>query len=423
MAIIFAILKTILKILLIILALIILLILLILFVPFRYRAAGVKEPGTIEAQASVTWLLHMLTVEVGYELSSGKGLTKDIRLFGISIFKVKSWLDERRKSKAEKEREKRKQEKRQKLERMKTEDPERYEQLRAEALARKEEKRKAEEERKRLEEEKRRMEAEKAAQEALKKKQEEERIRLEKEKAEAERIRLEAEKAEEERIRSEAVKAKEGIRPEEAETQESESRNAPKPKPKDIIEQKARNIYLKVLENILKIVSKLLQFALNLIVRIWHLPGKIISVISNICRKIGAVGDKAGKITGKISDILDFLQDEHTQEVLSLLKKQIGRLFGHILPKKLKGYIQFGLSDPYMTGRVLATACAFYPLYGKTFRLEPDFEELVFNGRAELKGRVYLFYLAFIALSTYFNKNTKYVINYIKSFRNKEEAE
>ena len=105
MAILFAILRTILTVLLIILALILILILLILFVPFRYRAMGVKEPGQTEAAAVITWLLHMLTVEVRYDLGSDTGLTKDIRIFGISLFKVKAWLDERKKSKAEKEKE------------------------------------------------------------------------------------------------------------------------------------------------------------------------------------------------------------------------------------------------------------------------------------------------------------------------------
>ena len=63
MAILFAILKTILKLLLIILALVIILILLVFFVPFRYKVASVKSPDTIEAVATVTWLLRMLTVE------------------------------------------------------------------------------------------------------------------------------------------------------------------------------------------------------------------------------------------------------------------------------------------------------------------------------------------------------------------------
>ena len=103
MAILFAILKTILKLLLIILALVIILILLVFFVPFRYKVAGVKSPDTIEALATVTWLLRMLTVEVGYSLSSGRRLTKDIRIFGISLFKVKAWLQDRKRSKAEKE--------------------------------------------------------------------------------------------------------------------------------------------------------------------------------------------------------------------------------------------------------------------------------------------------------------------------------
>lgn len=156
---------------------------------------------------------------------------------------------------------------------------------------------------------------------------------------------------------------------------------------------------------------------------IWKLPGRIVSRTADVFEKVGTATDKVGSILDKLGDIFCFLQDEHTQAAFGLMKKQFGRLIGHILPRKLCGYVQFGLDDPYLTGRVLATACVFYPLYGKTFRLEPDFEQLIFNCKADIEGRVYLFYLTFIALTTYFNKNTKYVINYVKSFKNKEEAE
>ena len=412
MAILFAILKTILKLLLIILALVIILILLVFFVPFRYKVASVKSPDTIEAVATVTWLLRMLTVEVGYSLSSGRRLTKDIRIFGISLFKVKAWLQDRKRSKAEKEREKRRQEKRAKLERMKTEDPERYEQLRAEALARKrEEKRRIEEEqrRKRQEEEKRK---------------EEERIRLEAERAEKEAREKEAE---EERLRKEAEE-KERLKKEAEETAAKQKEVvAEQAEPKGGILTKIlkaiRKVYVKILIKLWKILSGSFRLCIKFIVTIWKLPGRIISRTSGVFEKVGTATDKVGSILDKLGDIFYFLQDEHTQAVIGLMRKQIGRLIGHIIPRKLCGYVQFGLDDPYLTGRVLATACAFYPLYGKTFRLEPDFEQLIFNCKADVEGRVYLFYLTFIALTTYFNKNTKYVINYVKSFMNKEEAE
>ena len=412
MAILFAILKTILKLLLIILALIIILILLVFFLSFRYKAAGVKEPGTIEAVATVTWLLRMLTVEIGYSLSSGKRLTKDIRIFGISLFKVKAWLQERKRSKAEKEKEKRRQEKRAKLERMKTEDPERYEQLRAEALARKkeekrrkeeEERTKRQEEEKRKEEERIRLEAERAEKEASEKEAEEERLRKDAE--EKERLKKDAEKtaAKQEEAVSERAESKGGILTR--------------------IHRTVRKVYVKILITLWKILSKLFGSFIKLIVTIWKLPGRIVSVTAEVFGKVEDTTDKVGSILEKVGDIFYFLQDEHTQAVLGLLKKQFGRLIGHILPRKLSGYLEFGLDDPYLTGRVLATACVFYPLYGKTFRLEPDFEQLIFNCKADIEGRVYLFYLTFIALTTYFNKNTKYVINYVKSFKNKEEAE
>ena len=401
MAILFAILRTILTVLLIILALILILILLILFVPFRYRAMGVKEPGQTEAAAVITWLLHMLTVEVRYDLGSDTGLTKDIRIFGISLFKVKAWLDERKKSKAEKAKEQRRREKREKLERMQTEDPERYERLKAEARARKlEEKRRQEEERQKLEEEAR-------------KKREEEEARLEEE-----RIRQEeAQKAAEEETETIEVRAE--IKADEKTATVSKA-------PKEELSVRIKRFIQKILhalyKGVVKIISTLIKMFIRLISMIWYLPGKIMKKAAGVGRQIDQFLKKLGQLSRKAGDIFDFLLDEKTQAVLALLKKQIGRLIRHIIPRKLIGYANFGLGDPYITGRILAGACVFYPLYGKTFRLEPDFDELVFNGKAELKGRIYIFYLLFIALSTILNKNTKYVINYIKSF-NKEDSE
>ena len=401
MAILFAILRTIFTVLLIILALILILILLILFVPFRYRATGVKEPGLTEAEAVVTWLLHLLTVEVRYNLSSGTGLTKDIRIFGVSIFKVKAWLNERRKSKAEKEKEQRRREKREKLERMKTEDPERYERLKAEARARKmEEIRRQEEERRKREEEER-------------KKREEEEARLKEE-----RIRQEeAQKAAAEETETIEIQAE--IKADEEITKVS---TEPKQKLSVRIKRFVQKVLHSLYKIIVKIISSLIKLFIRLISLIWHLPGKITSKTAEIGGKIDHFLKKIGQLSKKSGDVFDFLMDEKTQAVIALLKKQLRRLIRHIIPRKLNGYANFGLGVPYMTGRVLAGACMFYPLYGRTFRLEPDFDELVFNGKAELKGRVYVFYLLFIALTTILNKNTKYVINYIKSF-NKEDSE
>ncbi|MDO4803229.1 MAG: hypothetical protein Q4A32_00215 [Lachnospiraceae bacterium] len=448
MGILFAILKTILFLILILLALILILVLLILFVPFRYSAEGVKEPGQIEARASVTWLLRFLTVEVGYGLEPNRGMTKDIRIFGISLFKVKKWLDDRKKGKAEKEAEKRRREKRQKLERMKTEDPERYERLKAEAMARKEEKKRQEAEAEQL----RLEEIEKEEQLRAKESKKEGQLRTEGVALQEDRPMNSSESEDrpdpdglsgspiDSRLQASGTESECALIPDnearggdaiESTPGESGGDATGSTPGKSVgparsithkIRQRVSGQIVRLLEIAIHIPEKVIGIAIRLVVIIWRLPFKILEAFSGILDKSGNIFGKINRLGTKASNILDFLDDERTQEVLGLIKKQIFRLFRHILPKELNGYLNFGLGDPYMTGRTLATACVFYPLYGRTFRLDPDFEEMVFNGKANLKGRIYLFYILFMVLTILLNKNTRYVFHYIKSF-NKEDAE
>lgn len=72
-------------ILLVILALLIALILIVLFVPFRYRVHAKKEDGPPEAEASITWLLKLLRVEVKYRDKKGRADIKVLRFTLKSI--------------------------------------------------------------------------------------------------------------------------------------------------------------------------------------------------------------------------------------------------------------------------------------------------------------------------------------------------
>ena len=91
MSIILTILKVIGIILLIILLIILAILLLVLFVPIRYSAGGRKEGDVLEFSGKVTWLLRAVTVQIGYEPGRA-GLTKDLRIFGISLFKLRDKL-------------------------------------------------------------------------------------------------------------------------------------------------------------------------------------------------------------------------------------------------------------------------------------------------------------------------------------------
>ena len=70
--------------LLVLLGLLLAVILIVLFVPFRYRAEGVFQNKELQARAGVTWLLHLIGVEIAFD----KGLTGRVRVGPVTLKRI-----------------------------------------------------------------------------------------------------------------------------------------------------------------------------------------------------------------------------------------------------------------------------------------------------------------------------------------------
>lgn len=73
----------------------------ILFGPVRYRIRAAKTEEALEAAVTVSWL-HLIRARL---LLDGRKQTHalDIRIFGISLTKLKEWLDRRKQRKSKKD--------------------------------------------------------------------------------------------------------------------------------------------------------------------------------------------------------------------------------------------------------------------------------------------------------------------------------
>ena len=54
-------------------------------------------------------------------------------------------------------------------------------------------------------------------------------------------------------------------------------------------------------------------------------------------------------------------------------------------PKKVRGWIHFGTSDPAQTGEILGAVSILFAMYGQGVRVLPDFDQAVFEGKVELQ--------------------------------------
>ena len=118
---------------------------------------------------------------------------------------------------------------------------------------------------------------------------------------------------------------------------------------------------------------------------------KIKVTFQRICGKLKTAEEKWQKLR-------DFLEKEENKNTFRLLKKQVIRLFRHILPGKVSGKVRFGFEDPYTTGRILTYISPFYGWYGRKIQVIPVFDEQVLEGEISLKGRIRIATLLFICL-------------------------
>ena len=137
---------------------------------------------------------------------------------------------------------------------------------------------------------------------------------------------------------------------------------------------------------------------------------KIKRTICNLCDKIKLLGDKKDKV-------LEFLQDKLHQSAWKNAKREAVRLLKYLRPKKIKGRVHFGFSDPYLTGKTLAILSMWYPFYANTVSLEPDFEEAVLEGELSIKGCVRGFYFLFPVFNIIRSREIRQTYKHIREFQ------
>lgn len=101
------------------------------------------------------------------------------------------------------------------------------------------------------------------------------------------------------------------------------------------------------------------------------------------------------------------------REWLELGRNILIRFLKHVLPRKLKGSITFGLSDPADTGYITGIAAMFYSKYGDHFSLYPDFEKKVFDAECAGRGRIRLGYMLVLAVSVLKEESVRTIIKNI----------
>lgn len=132
---------------------------------------------------------------------------------------------------------------------------------------------------------------------------------------------------------------------------------------------------------------------------------KIRYTICSIYDKIKTTKETAGYYK-------ELLQSEEFKSCLSFVTGKTGKLFRHILPKRVRGYLLFGTGQPDQTGYILGMISIIRGMRGyDKFHIEADFERQIVEGKIQCKGRLRLATVGILALQIYQKKELKELIS------------
>ena len=153
-------------------------------------------------------------------------------------------------------------------------------------------------------------------------------------------------------------------------------------------EEKKQSGRLKILcRKVWEKIKKVWTFVIN------HTPGKVAERVTDKIEKKTATAKK------KLRRLQKFWNLSCTVKTREYLKKYIPRTLKHILPRKVKGYVHYGMDEPYKTGQVTGYLSLLPFVYQKGLSMQPDFEQKVLELDVKLKGRIRLGYLLRIVLN------------------------
>lgn len=110
--------------------------------------------------------------------------------------------------------------------------------------------------------------------------------------------------------------------------------------------------------------------------------------IQNIAEKIKRIIYNYAILKAKIKKIYYFIQNEDNKRGWKVIKKQLKQIMKHILPKKIKGYVAFGMEDPSSTGKLLGGIGIMYGFIGEKIKIKPNFQEEQLEFIIDAKGRI-----------------------------------
>lgn len=148
---------------------------------------------------------------------------------------------------------------------------------------------------------------------------------------------------------------------------------------------------------------------------------KLLLFIQKVFEFIFKCWDKINSFLLKIHDIkencdyyIDAINDDRNQEAFTLCLKKLSDVLKNIKPRKIKGYVHLGSSDPYNMGTMMSIYGILFPLIRDKIQMVPDYENDITEFDLLIKGRITIFVILVAAFKIYFDRDVRRMVKIFK---------
>ncbi|MEY8426195.1 DUF2953 domain-containing protein [Lachnospiraceae bacterium 46-15] len=131
---------------------------------------------------------------------------------------------------------------------------------------------------------------------------------------------------------------------------------------------------------------------------------KVLEILKNIPQKIREFWEKLKKMLQKTEDFIRLLRSELTKTVFLHFRQHLKYLWKHLQPDKIQGELRYGFSDPAVTGQLTGVLYLLLPGNCYKVRLEPDFENVIYEGQIYIRGHIRFWHLVRVAWKVFRDK-------------------
>lgn len=137
--------------------------------------------------------------------------------------------------------------------------------------------------------------------------------------------------------------------------------------------------------------------------------------IRNLKEKIQNIFQKGSTLKERIQGAVSALQGDSAKNVFRRFRHHLAYLWKHLKPDRIRGELRYGFDDPSLTGELTGILYLLLPAGHYQIRLEPDFENAVYEGNLSIRGHIRICHLVRIAACVFFDKELRALL---KRFQN-----